>query len=404
MVWFLGVVCLVVGCAAIAFARRTAHLRAALQDCEATRRALQGREAAEAALRLEHEALLERCGAGICFLDEAGVVQRANDTARQILGLPAQALVGRSLLQASLSDDLNTLFKQVRTEGRPLQQEMVAPGSSGGFLNATIAPLANNGAASARFLLVAHDITALRRLETVRRDFVANVSHELRTPLASIRAMAETLQDGALQDPAVAPRFLSTIIAEAQRLTRISDDLLILSDVEGRAPERMPFSLSGLIEQVVHRFQPQADQARLILRADVPPDLKVEANPDQMEQVIVNLIDNAIKYTPEDGQVCVTAERSAQSIAVHVADTGIGIMSQDQPRIFERFYRVDKARSRQSGGTGLGLSIVKHIVEAHGGQVTVESEYRHGSTFTFTLPLATEDADNEESTRPPLQE
>ena len=218
------------------------------------------------------------------------------------------------------------------------------------------------------------------------RVIVANVSHELRTPLASIRAMTETLQDGALQDPSVAYHFLATINNEAQRLTRISEDLLILSQAESRQPEKARFLLAGMIQEAVIRFQPQAEKAGIDLSASLPADLEVCANHDQIEQVIVNLIDNALKYTSSGGKACVTAENEAKHVAVHVSDTGIGIMSQDLPRIFERFYRVDKARSRQSGGTGLGLSIVKHIVEAHGGQVTVKSEYGHGSTFTFTLP------------------
>jgi two-component system phosphate regulon sensor histidine kinase PhoR len=236
------------------------------------------------------------------------------------------------------------------------------------------------------FLILLDDVTELRRLETVRRDFVANVSHELRTPLASIRAMAETLQDGAIHDSAVAGRFVSMIVAEVERLTRLLEDLLVLSRAESRIPERAVFPLNNLIHDVVERLQSQAEKANITLNYTTPAPLKVDANRDQIEQVLVNLVDNAIKYTLAGGRVEVRAEEREDRVVVHVIDTGIGIMSQDVPRIFERFYRTDRARSRQSGGTGLGLSIVKHIVETHGGNVTVQSEYGRGSTFSFTLP------------------
>lgn len=274
----------------------------------------------------DEESLLNQPESGVLILDSQGVIQSANETAHKLLGAGEGSLVGRNLVEE------------------------------------------------------------IRRLETIRRDFVANVSHELRTPLASIRAMAETLQDGALDDGKVAERFLGTIITETQRLTRISEDLLILSNAESGTPHRSTFSLSELLEEVVGRFRPQAEKSGIQLVAAIPPGLPVYADHDQIEQVMINLIDNAIKYTPIGGRAQITAERlNNGAIAVHIQDTGIGIMPEDQPRIFERFYRVDKARSRQSGGTGLGLSIVKHIVEAHGGTVGVDSEFGSGSTFTFTL-------------------
>jgi signal transduction histidine kinase len=200
--------------------------------------------------------------------------------------------------------------------------------------------------------------------------------------------MAETLQDGALRDGDVAEHFLGTISTEVQRLTRISEDLLILSQAESSQTETSKVSLSSLLDDVVSRFQKQAEKDGIRLQLNAPAGLYITGSPDQIEQVIINLIDNAIKYTHSGGSVSVGAEQQDLMVAVHVADTGIGIMSQDVSRIFERFYRVDKARSRQSGGTGLGLSIVKHIVEAHGGNVTVVSEFNRGSSFTFTLPAA----------------
>ena len=284
-----------------------------------------------------------------------------------------------------------TLLSVAQETGEPQHQEMRRPGDNiTRTLRVSMIPLLPAGEfvspAAPHFLVLLDDVTELRRLETVRRDFVANVSHELRTPLASIRAMAETLQDGAVNDSAVAERFVNIIVGEVERLTRILEDLLILSRAESKMPERNLFPLNTLIQEVGERFQKQAEKAFVTLNVQTPAPLMATANRDQIEQVLVNLLDNAIKYTHGGGRVNLWAEENTEHIAVHVMDTGIGIMSQDVPRVFERFYRVDKARSRQSGGTGLGLSIVKHIVETHGGLVTVQSEYGRGSTFSFTLP------------------
>jgi two-component system phosphate regulon sensor histidine kinase PhoR len=343
-------------------------------------------ENALASLDEEYETLVACCEAGIVILNGEDVIVRANMAARPLFARSLSRVLGKTLHQATQSAELVELAHEARAARSLCRREIRLSGSGGVILRVAIAPVAGDDPDSSRLVLVADDVTELRRLETIRRDFVANVSHELRTPLASIRAMTETLQDGALQDPSVAYHFLATINNEAQRLTRISEDLLILSQAESRQPEKTSFLLAGLLQEAVSRFQPQAEKAGVELAAVLPADLEVFANHDQIEQVIVNLLDNALKYTPAGGKACVTAENRAKQVAVHVSDTGIGIMSQDVPRIFERFYRVDKARSRQSGGTGLGLSIVKHIIEAHGGQVTVKSDYGHGSTFTFTLP------------------
>lgn len=387
VVWILGVACVSLAALALYCARRAARAVRCLQEAERSRSA-----AAESARRdleslwHEYEAVLDRCGAGILLLSSSGEILRANAVARQAFGLVPRPLVGKALLQATLSYGLNHLVEAARAD-RCTHQSEVRTGDPGGrTLAVSVSPLPGEAEDRQRFLLVAQDVSELRRLETIRRDFVANVSHELRTPLTSIRAMAETLQDGALADPTVAADFLGTIVKETERLTRISEDLLILSQAESGTPEKKPLDLAALIRTVIGRFLPQAEKAGLSLSCDVPEELRACANADQIEQVIVNLVDNAIKYTPAGGSVHVTAEKEAGGVSVHVADTGIGIMSEDLSRIFERFYRVDKARSRQSGGTGLGLSIVKHIVESHGGYVKVESELNRGSTFTFHLP------------------
>jgi two-component system phosphate regulon sensor histidine kinase PhoR len=337
-------------------------------------------------LSTEYDTLMLQSGIGVLVLDAQGIIERANVTAAQFFGSRPATLVGKSLLEATLSHELHKLFIQARS-GHTLKREVHVSGHLAEFdLAITIAGIAGTGMPSGRYLFIAQNITDLRRLETVRRDFVANVSHELRTPLTSIRAVAETLQGGALKDPSVAERFLSMIITESERLSRIADDLLILSAAESKVPDKEPVPLTALLENVIHRLEEQADRQEISLSARISAGMCIQANADQMEQVFLNLVDNAIKYTPRGGRVSVVAEQCGEELKVMVSDTGIGIPQQDLPRIFERFYRVDRARSRQTGGTGLGLSIVKHIVESHGGHVTVDSELNSGSTFTVRLP------------------
>ena len=347
-------------------------------------------------VRYEYQALLDLSDSAVMVLDCNGVIIRANALAGRLLGVSTNSPVGHTLLELTLSQSLHKLALASREESRTLFMESRIPEPDGKVLAVKISPILIDSKPSDMLILLARNITDLRRLETIRRDFVANVSHELRTPLASIRAMAETLQQGALEDTEVASKFLDTIINESQRLARISEDLLILSQAESRAPTKEPFDMEKLLRKVVQRFQPQADRSGINLSLDCPAPLQAFGSQDQIEQVIVNLIDNALKYTSEGGNVRVSGGMQEDGINVCVRDTGIGIMSKDLPRLFERFYRVDKARSRSSGGTGLGLSIVKHIVEAHGGNVTVESEYNHGSAFSFTLPNERDESENRE--------
>ena len=334
----------------------------------------------------EYEALLAYCGNGVVVLNGENCILSSNISARYLFGIPVERMIGKQISAVSGSDELAKVVSQVRLLRTMIRQEINTTGINSSALVVTVAPIEDEGKHKNRLIIVIHNITELRRLETVRRDFVANVSHELRNPLASIRGMAETLQDGALEDLTVSEHFLQTIITEAQRLTRIADDLLSLTHAESRSPEKELFFLSRLVTHLKDRFVQQAKKAGITLITDLPDNLEIFANYDQMEQVLINLLDNAIKYTPEGGEIKLTAGRVANLILCKVSDTGIGIQKRDIPRIFERFYRVDKARSRQSGGTGLGLAIVKHIIEAHGGTVGVESDYQKGSTFTFTLP------------------
>ncbi|HEX9742918.1 MAG TPA: ATP-binding protein [Nitrospiraceae bacterium] len=237
------------------------------------------------------------------------------------------------------------------------------------------------------------DITALRRLEQVRKDFVANVSHELRTPLTSIKGYVEALLDGAKDNPEETTRFLQIILNQSDRLNLILEDLLQLSQIESGLVrfKRDPVHLGALVERTLPLLRQLADKKRQTLTIALPSDLPpVTGDEDRLVQVLTNLVDNAIKYTPEGGAIHVAGQQSGDpaQVELSVADTGIGIPDADRPRVFERFYRVDKARSRELGGTGLGLSIVKHIVEGHGGRIWVEGNRPSGSRFIVRLPTA----------------
>jgi two-component system phosphate regulon sensor histidine kinase PhoR len=239
-------------------------------------------------------------------------------------------------------------------------------------------------------VIVLHDITELRKLERIRRDFVANVSHEFRTPLTAIQGFAETLIGGAIDDPQNRGRFLGIILEHSRRLARLTEDLLKLSqmDAERLELEIRPVSVSQLIESCYETSQRRAIEKELSLSLNVPSQLpEVAADNRRIQEVLQNLLDNAIQYTLPDGKIVLSAELRNDEVVFTVADTGIGIPQADQPRIFERFYRVDVARSREAGGTGLGLSIAKHLVEAHGGRIWVDSDVGVGSKFHFSIPV-----------------
>jgi signal transduction histidine kinase len=237
-------------------------------------------------------------------------------------------------------------------------------------------------------LLVVRDVTEARRLEAVRRDFVANASHELKTPAASIRAAAETLRDGAIDDPPAARRFTEQLEREAMRLSRIVSDLLDLSRLEGGSDLAERVRLDAVAADEIERLEDLAEEAEVALALHAGGIPSVAGSGRDLALLVRNLIDNAVRYTPAGGSVDVSVTSRDGSVVLRVADTGMGIPQRDLPRIFERFYRVDRARSRETGGTGLGLAIVKHVAENHGGEVTVTSELAAGSTFEVRLPVA----------------
>jgi two-component system phosphate regulon sensor histidine kinase PhoR len=241
-------------------------------------------------------------------------------------------------------------------------------------------------------LLVVHDVTRVHRLEKVRRDFVANVSHELKTPITSIRGFVETLQDGAVHDPEKAKRFLDIIRRQSERLNAIIEDLMELSRIEREAEtetiDRGVHDLGPVLEAAVADCAAKASARNVGVSLRLAGPLFARVNARMLEQAVANLLDNAIKYSDPGAGVEIGAEQSGDTITIHVRDQGPGIPSEHLPRIFERFYRVDKARSREVGGTGLGLAIVKHIAQAHGGTVSVESTPGEGSLFAVHLPTA----------------
>jgi two-component system phosphate regulon sensor histidine kinase PhoR len=295
------------------------------------------------------------------------------------------------LVQVVRDHDLLEMFNAVFTSGEPLQKRLILSAGGTRTFAVQVTPLAggpNRGAIG-----MFYDITEIERLERIRKDFVANVSHELRTPLAAISGYAETLLEGALEDRENSRRFAAIILDKARQLTNIVSDLLVLSTLEsGKPPAPEPISLRESIESALRTVEPVARARGVNVAFQSAEDLDVLGHEVRLEQVFVNLLDNAIKFNRPDGEVRVEIAREDGRAVVHVRDTGLGIPSRDLPRIFERFYRVDKARSRATGGTGLGLAIVKHAVEQMGGSVSVESRLGQGSVFTVALPPADRNA------------
>jgi two-component system phosphate regulon sensor histidine kinase PhoR len=305
----------------------------------------------------------------------------------QILELPQGSSQGRTLVEALRQADLVALVRQALSGVEELTGEVEVGTVRRRNFSVTAAPVRAAGANGA--VLVLHDITELRRLERVRRDFVANVSHEFKTPLTAIQGFAETLLSGALDDKANRNRFVEIIRDHARRLARLTDDLLKLSRIEaGRLElEIRPIRVETLVNGCVETARLNAKARGLEIHVDLQENAPaVRGDGAQLGEVLQNLLDNAVQYTPSGGQIELKARANGHDVIFTVSDTGIGIPESDLERIFERFYRVDAARSREAGGTGLGLAIARHIVEAHGGRIWVESAIGQGSRFHFSVP------------------
>jgi two-component system phosphate regulon sensor histidine kinase PhoR len=366
-----------------------------LQEAERNRSELaEQRARREVELReqsLRTSALFDRMVEGLIVVDAGGRIRLANRAAEALFGFDGHA-PGKTVLEATRHHEVAAVVARLEREPEVLGHEIRIDFSSAPrFLQVNALALRDGGGASDGAILVFHDLTRLRQLEGVRQEFVGNVSHELRTPLSLIKSAAETLLDGAKEDPAALTRFLQIIDKHANRLALLIDDLLLLSTLDsgGLRLNRQPLSFRTTVQDAIDDLQTRALVRDVTLENLVPAGLVVLADNDRMRQVISNLVDNAIKYGRARGKTSVSgAQLPDGRIEITVADDGPGIPKEAQERIFERFYRVDKARSREQGGTGLGLAIVKHVVQAHSGEVRIESELGSGSRFILNLPAA----------------
>lgn len=337
------------------------------------------------------DTILRSMGEGIMVTAPDGVITLVNPAFRRLFSITGD-VEGKKLVEISRHPDLLEAFNDLGTSDVDELVREISLQPDDCTLFTHWVPLEVNGARKG-VVAVFHDISDLKKAENMRRDFVANVSHELRTPVTIIKGYAETLLAGALEsDPARAVRFVEIISSHSERLTSLINDILTLSSLESKEAliEFNPMDVAGTITKTCQLLQGRAVQKNIAIinetaGASLP---RVMADQGRLEQVMVNLLENAIKYTPEGGTVRLFAEDSGEFVRVSVADTGIGIPFKDLPRIFERFYRVDEARTREQGGTGLGLAIVKHIVQLHGGDVSVTSEPGKGSVFSFTIKKA----------------
>ena len=333
-------------------------------------------------------AILEHMADGMIITDEQGQVQMINRAAARLLRSTQNAALGRSFAQVVRDHQLVQVWQQCNQ----WDEEQIATieiDRHSLFVRVVVTPLHERGSRSC--LTILQDLTQIRRLESVRRDFIVNISHEIRTPLASLKSLVDTLRDGAIDDPPAAQRFLDRMDTEMDELTQMVEELIELSRIEsGRVPFHMtPASVTDLVLLPVERLRPQAQRSDLVLEVDLPPGLPpVIADVERIRRVITNLVHNAIKFTPTGGSITVSAmaDEQAQEIVVAVRDTGVGIGADDLSRIFERFYKAD--RSRRGRGTGLGLAIARHTIQNHNGRIWVDSVEGEGSTFYFSLPIA----------------
>ncbi|HWI61170.1 MAG TPA: phosphate regulon sensor histidine kinase PhoR [Symbiobacteriaceae bacterium] len=355
------------------------------QGINATAASLQMRLVELAQEKARLETILTTMADGVLVVDTRKRIVMMNPAAEAVFGVNAGEAVGRDHLEVTHHFDLNEALERVLRTGQPAMLEIRRARPTEQIMEARLVSFGQDRGV----LVVISDITRARKLEQMRTEFVSNVTHELRTPLTSIRGFAETLLEGALDDPEDARHFVEIIKRESVHLGNLIEDILDLSRIEGGKwkVKKEPFQLQQLVQDTVGRFATRAEGQGVELRLEISPDLpELQGDIARLAQVLINLVDNALKYTPSGGSVTVSAEDLGSLVRVKVTDTGAGIPKADLARLFERFYRVDKARSRATGGTGLGLSIVKHIVEAHGGTVGVDSDLGRGATFLFTLP------------------
>jgi two-component system phosphate regulon sensor histidine kinase PhoR len=341
--------------------------------------------------RSKLETILASMVEGVLVVDSDANILSLNQAASELLGIAGVDMQGKSITEAIRNPGLQQTIQDALTGNEAVETEITVYGDPERFLQVHASGLGDTDGVRVGALIVLNDVSNLRRLEQLRRDFVANVSHELKTPITSIKGFVETLLNGAQDDPADRERFLNIVSAQADRLGAIVGDLLTLSRIELEAEKREISLQDGLLEPVlVGAADACAEKAKakgMTIDISSASDLRASFARVLLEQALVNLIDNAINYSESGARVEVSGTRSENWVEIAVRDQGCGIAAEHLPRLFERFYRVDKARSRKLGGTGLGLAIVKHIAQAHRGEVGVESELGVGSTFTIKLPL-----------------
>lgn len=351
--------------------------------------ALQDRFSELTRVSAEQDAILRTMVEGVVVIDPQGRIRRVNSAARSLLDIAAESVEGRLVAEVIRQAEVLTAVNQAVQSSVRSSITVRLRSPSHKTLDIHSAPLISDGAVAPGMLLVIHDISRIERLENVRRDFVANVSHELRTPITSIKGFVETLLDGAVNDPALAPKFLGIIGRQAERLNSIFNDLLTLAKLEaGGEDPAVEFEIhrvGELVQAAVDDCAHLALEKGVRLEVHVPDDTHIYINKSLMGQALVNLIDNAIQYSGAGSSVQVSCACNAHTVELAVSDNGPGIEKKHLERVFERFYRVDQGRSRHQGGTGLGLAIVKHIVQIHGGKVQVESNVGRGSCFSIVL-------------------
>lgn len=344
------------------------------------------------------QSVLDNMTSGILMIDVQGNIAVINPAAEEMLKVKSDQVLGKSYLEMKHHYELSKVLKEGILLHIPIHEERSLYYPEEKMMRIDGVPMLDEERDYKGILFLLQDISAIRRLENMRSEFVANVSHELKTPIAAVKGFAETLLGGGVSDEKTARSFLQIIFDESERLNRLISDILDLSKIESkRIPmEYSPVHLTSFFTSVLETMTTMAGKKGINLQTDIPDELYIEADEDKLRQIFINLLSNAINYTQEGGRVKLTVhhmehDNGEDRVQFTVADTGLGIPKKDLPRIFERFYRVDKARSRGSGGTGLGLSIVKHLVDMHNGRLSVESELNIGSSFTVELPLLQED-------------
>lgn len=340
--------------------------------------------------------VLDNLISAVVMIGDREQIVLLNKTAEEMLGIQAKYYLDKHYSDIHYHEELKRLMQKCIGSKEIIREELVIQFPEKRVLDVNMVPISPDRDHWSGMIIVLHDISEIRRLERIRSEFVANVSHELKTPIAAVKGFAETLLSGAVNDPDTAKSFLQIIHDESERLNRLILNILDLSKIESKqAPLQLsPIELHQFLDKTISMMEPEAEKKNIRLTMQADKEIYIEADEDRLQQVVLNLISNGISYTGEGGSVHVSVrlleadeDRVQEEVEIVVEDNGIGIPERDLPRIFERFYRVDKARSRSSGGTGLGLSIVKHIIDLHRGTIHVESKVGEGSRFIIRLPV-----------------